>query len=372
MDVAMITFHNALNYGAALQVYAAQKAIEDLGVNCDVLNYLNDHRANAYDMKHHINQHLENNNYAAALKYFLGSFFMKKREKEFGEFYSQYLNTTDEVYKSSSDLEKINDEYDKFIVGSDQVWNYGHNGNDYSFFLNFVKDDNKKISYSSSFGLSEIPEELKDNYKKYLNEIKHLSTREEYGVKLIKELTSREAELVLDPVFLLDKSHWKTFYQDSKLKNQDYVFSYTNKKGQFKDFVSKTNYPLKNKKVHKLTKHLSPKDFIDPNVKVAYSISLNKFIESVANANLVVSASFHCVAMAIVLQVPFVAILTDNEGRNERIRNILKLTGLENRILTDKMTLEDVNKIIDYNSVENKLNKQKEKSLNFLKESLFD
>lgn len=64
----------------------------------------------------------------------------------------------------------------------------------------------KKISYSSSFGMSEIPDEYLDCYKKYLSEIKHISTREIFGVKLIKQLTGRDAKLVMDPVFLLTKN----------------------------------------------------------------------------------------------------------------------------------------------------------------------
>ncbi|WP_404469081.1 polysaccharide pyruvyl transferase family protein [Sutcliffiella horikoshii] len=369
MKVALMTYHNALNYGAALQVYATQQAIQGFGIECEVLDYVNEHRKNAYSMGHHVNESLRKKDLKSAIKYGAGSFFMNQRRIKFKDFYSKNLKCTKNLYTLKKELKGLNNNYSKFIIGSDQVWNYVNNGQDFSYFLDFVNDNNKKISYASSFGMTTIPEEFQESYKNSLQEIKHLSTRESYGVSLIKELTGRDAELVLDPVFLLDKARWKSLYK-AKSNKEKYVFCYTNRMSQFENFTSQTGYSLEGKKVHKLTRHITIKDFLDSNVKVAYSISPIRFIETIANAELVVSASFHCIAMSILLNVPFVAILTGNRGKDERILNILRITGLEDRIFNDNMTIEDVNAPIDYEMVEKKVQLHRKNSLDYLKNAI--
>lgn len=369
MRVALITFHNTLNYGAALQAYASQQAIKALGVDCEIIDYVNEHRKNAYSMMNHAMEELKKKRIASSAKYFLGGVFMSTRRRRFLNFYRNNLVCTKQQFTSSQEAKILNNEFDKFVVGSDQVWNYNHNGNDFAYLLDFVEDNDKKISYASSFGLADIPEDLKGKYIENLRNIRYLSTRERYGVELIKRLVGREAKLVLDPVFLLNKDQWLSLCKNRE-KKRSYVFSYTNRPEQWEDFLKKTNFPMENLKVYKISRHLTIKDFLSPKVKVKYSISPNEFIETIANAKLVVSASFHCIAMSIILNVPFVAILTGDKGKDERILNLLRITGLEDRILNDHMTCKDVHKNIDFKLVESRISKYIDDSLDFLKTSI--
>jgi polysaccharide pyruvyl transferase WcaK-like protein len=254
-------------------------------------------------------------------------------------------------------------------VGSDQVWNYNNNGRDFAYLLDFVEDDTKKISYSSSFGIETIQEDLKEKYKYYFSKISKLSTREEYGVKLINELCGKEAELVLDPVFLLSKENWLDM--SAKLpKTKKYIFFYTNKNKQLENFINNTKIPTNEYSIHKLTGHLSPLDFVKRNVKVRYSMSPNEFISEINNADIVVSASFHCIAMSLILNKLFVAIITGNKGKDERVLNILRHVGLENRIFNENMTLDDIYRPIDYNRVNVELRKYVDRSSNYLRNSI--
>lgn len=371
MRVALLTFHNAINYGAALQVYASQQAIRALGVDCDVIDYVNEHRDNAYNMIKHAKLELKKKRIVTSTKYLVGGIFMSSRKRRFIEFYKKNLVCTKSQYKSSEEAKSLNDQYDKFIVGSDQVWNYLNNGHDFAFFLDFVENDNKKISYSSSFGLANIPKDLEVKYSRNLKQIRHLSTREGYGVELIKTLAERDAELVLDPVFLLNKNQWLSLCKNIERKDK-YVFAYTNRSGQWEEFLNKTKYSIKGSKVHKISRYLTVQDFISPTVKVSYSISPVEFIETIANAELVVSASFHCIAMSIILNVPFIAVLTGDKGKDERILSILRITGLEDRILNDTMTCDDVNKPIDFKVVETKVSNYIESSKKFLRDAIFN
>ena len=371
MKVALISFHDALNYGASLQIYAMQQSLKELGVDCEYIDYVNQYRGNAYCMSHHIKTEFKRKKLLSAFKYCVGIPFMSARRTMFEKFYKKNTSITAKKYTSSKEAEILNDKYDKFIVGSDQVWNYKNNGNDFAFFLDFVKDKNKKIAYSSSFGLATIPEDLKEGYIENLMQIKYLSTREGYGVKLIKDLTGRDAELVLDPVFLLDKKQWLSLC-NNKRKSGKHIFCYTNRPSQLDNFLTQTGISQKGYKLHKLTRHLTVHDFINPTVKVSYSLSPTEFIETIATAELVVTASFHCVAMSIILNKPFVAILTGDKGKDERILNVLEIVGLKDRILDKNTALSDVNKPIDFQRVEKRIDEYKQKSLDFLKNAIFD
>jgi len=38
MRVALLTFHNTLNYGSALQVFATQEALKTMNIDCDIID----------------------------------------------------------------------------------------------------------------------------------------------------------------------------------------------------------------------------------------------------------------------------------------------------------------------------------------------
>ena len=370
MKTALLTFHNALNYGAALQAYATQRTIQELGADCEMIDYVNAHRKDGYNMFAHAKAALKHKQLPAAAKFLLGSVFMHRRRKQFMRFFKKHCVWTKQQYATNESLGMLNGVYDKFIVGSDQVWNYKHTDADFAYLLSFVSDDDRKIAFASSFGLSDIPDCYTEAYQEYLGRIKHLSTRERLGVELIQKLTGREATLVLDPVFLLNREQWLALSPKRESK-QRFVFAYLNRPSQWNDFLSATSYPMKGRKVHKISRHLSPGDFLSPQVRVSYSISPGEFIWSIHNADLVVSASFHCVAMAIVLGAQFVAVLTGDEGKDERIVNVLRIAGLEDRVLQKGMTAADVQRPIDYNLVNNNIAEHIEFSREFLKSALF-
>ena len=190
MKIGLLSFHNAANYGAAMQAYALQTFIEQCGYECEYLDYVNHTRKTSYSMSYHIYESLKNRKIAAAVKYLIGSPFMELRKYRFNRFYKTHLKLSKQRYSNAEEAKSWNSQYDKFIVGSDQVWCAENNGNDTAFLLSFVDEENKKISYSSSFGIPEIPYYLKDDYINCLKNIRFLSTREQFGCDLIKKLTN--------------------------------------------------------------------------------------------------------------------------------------------------------------------------------------
>ncbi|MCW8310877.1 polysaccharide pyruvyl transferase family protein [Sphingobacterium sp. InxBP1] len=365
MKIALLTFHNAANYGAALQAFALQKALDEKGYENVYINYQNEHRINSYSVSYLVLSAVKKFDIKGAMRYLAGSPFLLQRKTRFNTFYRRNLRCTKRIYNSSSEAESLNDQYTKFIVGSDQVWNWSNNGADDSYLLSFVKDNNKKISYSSSFGVAEISDDLKAVYQMYLSEFSHLAVREQHGIEIVKGLIGRNPRLVLDPVFLLSKEQWLTI-ADAKKFNDRFIFSYTNKPNQLEKFLSTTNLDLTDTYLYKLSRNIKISDFLDKTVKVKYTMSPSKFLSVVRDAELIVSASFHCVSLAIILNKPFVAILTGNRGKDERLTNILSLLDLNNRIYSENMTKEDIKRPIDYDRVNIKIEELKLSSLEYL------
>lgn len=369
MKVALLSFHNAYNYGAALQVYGLQCAVQDLGVECEYINYQNDFRRHAYDMRHQFKSALKKKNMLSASKSLVGMPIMSARAKGFKRYYAKFLKTSKDVYRSSEEVRKTNAHYDKFIVGSDQVWNYSNNGGDTTYLLDFVEDDSKKISYSSSFGVSSLSPEISGIYAFFLGKFNRLSSRESIGTEIIEKITGRKAHLVVDPVFLAGKGEWEKV-RERKSKGKKYIFFYTNRKSQIKDFLN-TGY-VSDEEYHVLSTHLTPIEMLNCRIKTRISMSPGEFLDEVANAELVVTASFHCLALSIIYHKQFVVLLTGDHGKDERINNLLKITGLENRVLTSTTDKDEIGVSIDYNEVEKRLDKYLKNSREFLRRAIFD
>ena len=370
MKVALLSFHNAYNYGAALQAYGLQCAVRGMGVECEYIDYQNEHRRNAYNMKYHFAAAVRAKNLFGAARSLLGMPFMSARAKGFDRFYADYLQKTASVYATSEEAKALSGAYDKFIVGSDQVWNPVNNGGDAAFLLDFVADDQKKISYSSSFGVSTLPPAVSDVYAKQLSRFYRLAVRESIGAELVETLTGRKAHLVLDPVFLAGKDEWDKIRANKTPTKQKYIFFYTNRQSQIRDFLN-TGYTT-DETYHVLSTHLTPKDALNRRIKTRVSMSPGEFLDEIANADLVVTASFHCLAFSILYHKPFVVLLTGDHGKDERVLNLLKMTGLESRILTAQTDPDAVAAAIDYDAVDKKLEPYLNASRDYLKRAIFD
>ena len=371
MKIGLISFHNAANYGAALQAYALERFLEDNGYDCEYIDYQNTRRRRGYDMGFLIKDCIRQGNFKDAVKYAAGAPFLNYRKKQFDSFYKKFVKYSSKTYFNSESLNETNGLYDCFMTGSDQIWNPEHNGSDLNFLLDFVTDDRRKMSYSSSLSVTHLPSELEEGYCRCLNQMRHLSVREKSGACLIKDLTGCDAQVVLDPVFLLKKEQWLSMLPERKEKDS-FVFSYTNRKNQMGRFLSKTGYDMTGKLHYKLSRFTTPLDFINPKVRVKYTMSPLEFLNYINNAVLVVSASFHCISFSIILNKPFVCFLTGNEGKDERLKTLLGSFGLMNRVFTDTMSIQDVMEPINYSKVNTILSDLSQKSKNYLLNALSD
>ena len=153
--VGLISFHNAYNYGAAMQAYALQEALNDINVDAEYINYINNHRKYIYNTPYQIGLALKNKKIVRAIRLLLGSVFISSRARKFKDFYRTHLKTTSRIYINSVDAQSLNGKYDKFIVGSDQVWRKWNFTSLDFFFLSWLKVDVPKLGYAISYGKDE-------------------------------------------------------------------------------------------------------------------------------------------------------------------------------------------------------------------------
>jgi len=275
-----------------------------------------------------------------------------------------------EKYFSADQLKATPPKYDYYMVGSDQVWNYDHNGQDMSYLLDFVSDKAKTISYASSFGLDSISENVKDDYIRLLGSIQYLSVREKMGSKIIQSLTGRIPSVVLDPVFLLNKNQWQNITDDNIGKSEPYILLYTTKAKHYRDFLRITKYDSYGIRVVHIGTSMRLCDMFKRNTNISFASSPEKFLGLIKNAKLVLTSSFHGTAFSILFKKQFVSFRGNNLGKDARIVELLGDLGISDRLFHDKMTADQVNKQICYESVQEKLERLREESMRFLHQAL--
>ena len=216
----------------------------------------------------------------------------------------------------------LNDQFDLFFVGSDQVWNYRiRNLRLDDFFLTFA-DDKKKCSISASFGTDELADSEEERYRSSLSEFAHISVREKTGAKIIRNLIGREVPVLVDPVMMLSPDEWMRVEKKPRVDiSKPYVLKYYLGKDEksIDTWASENGYIVY--------------DLMDKNNRKLYSAGPGEFLSLVRNASLVCSDSFHCIAFSILFSRPF--IVYERQGTENymasRLETLLEKFGLQNR-----------------------------------------
>lgn len=99
--------------------------------------------------------------------------------------------------------------YDIYMTGSDQVWNPTQPYCLEPYFLTFVPKGKKKISYASSIGVTELLENEKQDFRRWLSSYDAISVREHQAKELLASFIEKPVVQVADPTFLLDSGFWK-------------------------------------------------------------------------------------------------------------------------------------------------------------------
>ena len=323
MKIAQLALNSYDNYGNLLQKYALHKTLKKFASSTEVLWYSGNNRF--WVESGELPPHSEFNPNDTTKFYLYESVRMAKI-KEFEERYVK-------VRFDLPYIEEIADEYDFFVMGSDQVWNpfCGELARMTPSirFLDFVPRE-KKIAYAASIALKELPEKYIETWQRGISTFPHISVREANSVGLIKNLTGLDAELVIDPVLLLTPEEWLQVAQRPSWLNEKYERGY---------ILTYLFDNIRLPEVQRLSKELNLPiiNLLDIKNFNHYITGESEFLYLFAHATAIFTNSFHGTAFSILFKRPFVIYVAKNSWSDqtfERMNSITKMFNLQDRVTT--------------------------------------
>ena len=371
MKAAIMTLALSDNYGAALQSYGLSKVLADLGVENNVYRYQNWARI-TYGMS--ALSRMKYEGFKVAKRLLTGG----QRLKRFTAFRETYIPFTEKFYGNNDQLRQDPGDYDVYISGSDQIWNPKLFIFDYSYFLDFVPEGKKKISYASSFGKSGFEEPYKEKCGNLLASYSHISVREKSGEAIVKDLCGKDAVTSVDPTLLLTKEDWMPLTEKAsqKAKNFNGILCYImpgdsaveaaiEKLAQ--QLHEKTGLPIMRLgiKEHKVFSY--KKDEVDIKAGPA------EFLAYFAGAQYVVTNSFHGTAFSVNFgkeaYIPINDTLPPEKALHERVKSLLsQVDGEVLMVPTSKLALRK--EAVDHKKIAANLNILRQESTDYLKRAL--
>ena len=360
--IGITTWHYYNNYGSRLQAFALYKMVSIIGYKARFVNYRNAKVGLLPPFKRYVL------NVILALPRAVCNFFLNSIDYASLKFERKYLPQTKLVTDEPS-LKAIARSFDTLICGSDQIW--APNVYNPIYMLDFVPDNINKVSYAASIGLESIPDEIVEDYKKYIRRINYVSVREDKGKEILKNQCGIESTVVLDPTLLLPKKEWDKLKISSTIKEK-YIFCYFLKKDHhYKDMV---------------------KEFAQRNGYTIYGISDNsedslwmctfdfrtigpqEFIGLIEGAQCVFTDSYHGTIFSMIYHKSFLLFERfsnkDTICQNSRIEQLNNYFGIDKNIVKGDSIRKVELAQIDYVEFEINLEKLRKVSMSFLIQAL--
>lgn len=381
MKIGIITYwRGKSNYGQIVQHWALQTGLRNLGHKPFLIRFFHGYNHNIF--KCWIKEYgiadltrafiaLAKGNASPWLKY------KHDRKRSFKAFRNKYLSVSDYKYYSLSQLQNCPPEADAYITGSDQVWSQLlSNKENEVYFLNFGNSEKLRIAYAPSFSMYLYPSELNSLLRDNLARFDYVSCREYDGVEICKKAGCDCAQKVLDPTFLLQKSDYiRLINQVAEIKFRNHLYIYSlniSDPAQIRWNELKTTMKDTQYIVTPSDGYCEGTELFENEVIYSYC-TLPEWLANIFYSKLVVTPSFHGIALAIILEKDFIYVPLKgiNANGNNRILDLLSELGLTDRILSDNKKYSDIiSKPIDWSEIKLRLMPLKECSVSFLINSL--
>lgn len=365
MHIGVVTYHNKYNYGAVLQAYALCHTLRVLGHKPTIIDF----RLSKGEKRKELVGHLK------SLKMRLGEFYnlvpYRKRNAKFKIFGKKHLPLGSSTYFTFDEIRKHPPRMQAYITGSDQVWNTDICGSDIVvYLLEFVNAQALKISYAASFGRDAIKDNYKELFARSLVAFTSISVREDHGKELVKACCGKDAEVVVDPVFLVDKKRWREVRSGWK-HSKPYIFLYTLHKDKLLlesaiELAGKTGFDLVHLPLYSWNTIRLPGV-----TRVVRDAGPEEFISMLLNAHYVCTDSFHGTSFSVIFGKPFLTSL--NRPRNGRMVHLLKMLQLTDHGVKNRQDSEClINRNLHFNveKAEELLLMHRDRAIAFLSNAL--
>ena len=377
--IGLVTCYFHHNYGSMLQAYATEMIMQQMGLPFQTIAC----KAPINYMQENIILYIIKKLLIADWKMRLGKMKIERAKKEnpmfaknweirnkaFGQFAETFFHVSP-YCKNREELTKMAENYSAFLVGSDQLWRTDSVEHGY-YTLEWVPDHIRKIAYSTSIGVKEVPWFQVEKNKRFMNRFDHIGLREQSACDLVYKLTGRKVPVVLDPTLLFTGDQWLEIQQREPLTNGKYIFCYLlGDNPSQREFIKR----VKKKTGYKIVALQQLDDYIPYDEGFADEapyVGPREFLNYIRNAEYVFTDSFHCSVFSILYKKNFFTFSRFAEGAkqstNTRIDNLLHITGLEDRRMTNDKTVEEiVNFKRIFEGVDEKLNALRKSSMDYL------
>lgn len=328
MKIGILTFHCAHNYGAVLQAYALSKYLASTGNDVEIINYRPASITRAHGVfplgifcKEGIKgkiRFLLNN-----IPYIIHRFVRSYK-------FNRFIKTLQLSKKTYTERDEYISGYDVIICGSDQIWNPSITNGQDPFYTHKVGGACAFVSYAAS---AELKPAYYNVFKEIVNRFCKISVRESAFKNILDEIIpGKQIYRVLDPVFLLSKKDWQSLAEKSTIKNK-YILIYQ---------VRRDNRVIRLAEDYAVNKGLSvieitaEANFLYKNGRYR-TATPTQFVGLFANAECVLTTSFHGTSFAAIFNKPCKTVLFGSPG-DIRALDLIETIGIKNGTIniTDK------------------------------------
>ena len=315
MNIGILTFYYADNYGALLQAFALNKYLSKSLHKVFFIDYIPEKEQWFYSNEISLKDGIK-----PFIKKTISYFQRKDSIKKFADFREKYF--------SIIPLDKLEEFIDILLVGSDQVWNEKIVGDLKPYLFANVSNDIKKISYAASIGSSHVTDNAKALFSRYLHDFSAISVREK-TTELLLQSIGIDAKTVVDPVFLLNETMWDGFAKSQTNIKGRYILLYLLRIDEI--LISEANkYAYEHKipiyYIHPMGYHIK-----GLNGKRIKNVGPLEFIWLIKYADMVFTNSFHAVSFCAIFEKSFFHASKAELGN--RVSSLLGYLGIKN--LTD-------------------------------------
>lgn len=339
----IVTFHDGINFGAYLQVYAMQGALKTLGVPSVVINYKNWSHWKA--------------------EYWC---FLRTRRP------SVLINNVRKILKFKVDQRLINqtgfsfssDEFkdiplDGVFFGADEIWNCSNPLFSLdTFYFGEAFQHVKRVSYAASCGALSAEVGITPEAAHLLKGFHAISVRDENTRRLVASVTGASPEVVLDPTLIYD---FEGLERIPAIDNFILVYTFglsVDVQNAIRTFAARQG--------KKLVSVGYLNGFCDVNV---ISVGPFDFLGYIKKADFVITSMFHGVMFSVKYRKQF-ALLID-PYRTNKLETTLNLFDLHDRVVADSRSIDDISaESIDYQAIDEQMARARKSSVNFIKRSI--
>lgn len=360
---ATVTWVKFFNFGSYLQAYALQQILLQHGYDNDILNDVQI-QSERLEKRHFRSLRMK----MSSLKDFLKNRNYFKAKKIINQKYIVFAEKYLKINSKILPLSLLNQQYDVFICGSDQIWHPSLDVFSPYYYLEFATK--KKIAYAPSIGTFDYPEEFIPKVRPLLDRFDRISVREEQGAEILSAFMNKEIQVVLDPTLLLERQSWEILIKDKPLKREKYILCY---------FLTPNSWYLDYVRNFAVQKQLSIKIFGTHSSYLKWDECIlagpEDFLDYIYNSEYFFTDSFHGSIFSILFEKRFYTFQrfenTERHNQNSRIVHLFSLLGLEEYLI--KQTELDKIEIlspINYEQVKEKLDVYRKESLCYLLNAL--